>query len=296
MSLKNRRAILAGCARNCGRHLDGVLENMGRLGALFGETAVVVTENDSQDDTRARLDDWLARRPQGHLISLDGLDADVPNRTARIAAARNAYLEFALERYPSFDHLIVFDMDDVNARPIAVDGFQQAVHFLDADATRAAVFANQRTRYYDISAVRHATWSPGDCWKDVAARPRWMSWPTAMITRVHRRQFPIPETAAPVRVRSAGGGLGVYKLSWLLHSRYAGIAADGSDVCEHVPLNLDICARGGALYVFPGLLNDAPAEHLFDASRFSAADVTLMRLIVATQTLVPPWKSLYRTY
>lgn len=292
--LKHLRAVFAGCARDCATHLPSVLQNMSNLAALYKEVDFVIAENDSVDDTKSILRAWMKERPNVNLITLDGLAAAKDKRTDRIATARNACLDHARSgRRKEFDHYVMFDMDAVNTGSIAVEGFVAAVLFLEGACGRAGVFANQKTRYYDLWTVRHARWMPGDIWHDVETRPSWMPRQTAIVLMAHRRQIVIPPTVPPIRVRSAFGGLGIYKMRWVLDGRYEGLNADGTEVCDHVALNLHIHGRGGELYIYTGLLNDAPSEHLFNAARFDRSDGLLMRAIRVQQKIFPPWKRLY---
>lgn len=295
--LRHLRAVFAGAARNCAAQLPGVLNNMSRIAALYGDAAFVIAENDSDDETQSILREWHRDRPNRHLITLDGLAASKHIRTERIATARNSCLEYVrTSACREFDHFVMFDMDDVNMAPIAVEGFVAAVSFLEREPARAAVFANQRSVYYDLWTLRHANWVPGDIWQEFATRPRWLPWGGALILIVHRRQISIHPTAPPIRVRSAFGGLGIYKLRWVLDASYNGFNPDGTEASDHVALNYDIGNRGGELYIFPGLLNEAPPEHLFNPGRFRIYNRILMRAIRVQQAVFPPWKQLYAKF
>ena len=116
----------------------------------------------------------------------------------------------------------------------------------------------------------------------------------AKILYVYRRQFSIPADARPIRVRSAFGGLGVYKMSKILDCRYDGLDSDGRELCEHVPFNQKICDHGGELYIYPKLLNQAPSEHLFAARPLGRRALFVLEAIKLWQAIFPPWKRLYR--
>jgi hypothetical protein len=295
MELKKKRAVFAGVARNCSWFLPNVLQNVSRLAALYEDAAFVIAENDSDDETKSMLRSWLCRQPHGHLIELDGLTAIEPRRTQRIATARNACLDHILSgEYCDYDHLVMLDFDDVNALPISIEDFLAAVNFLEEKPAAAGVFANQAMAYFDVWALRHAIWCPDDCWKQVTARPRWMSSGIAQILYLHRRQFSIPAEARPIRVRSAFGGLGLYKMSKILNCRYEGLDTDGREVCEHVAFNRQICDHGGELYIYPKLLNYPPSEHLFAPHRFGRRTLLVMEAIKLWQAIFPPWKKLDR--
>ncbi len=295
MELKKKRAVFAGAARNCSWFLPGVLRNVSRLAALYEDAAFVIAENDSEDETKSILRCWLRDQSHGHLIDLDGLAAVEQIRTQRIATVRNACLDFIFARtYRDYDYLVMLDFDDVNALPISIEGFLAAVNFLEENPASAGIFANQVSSYYDIRALRHANWCMDDCWKELADKPRWMPAGLAKIHYVYRRQFSIPANTQPIRVRSAFGGLGVYKMSKILDCRYDGLASDGREVCGHVPFNQKICDQGGELYIHPKLLNQSPSEHLFAPHQAGRRALLVMGVVRLWQAFFPPWKRLER--
>src|SRR5262247_1271418 len=123
-TVAERTAVFVGCARNCAAHLDQVLDNVDRMAALYAKAAFIFVENDSQDDTRARIMHWLATRPSGRLLQLDGLAAREPNLAARLAVARNNYLTCLRDTpYADYDDLIVLDFDDVNTLALDMGAF-----------------------------------------------------------------------------------------------------------------------------------------------------------------------------
>ena len=260
-NLSERSAVFVGCARNCEAHLDKVLENIGRLAALYAKAAFVFVESDSQDGTKAQMLQWLAPLPSGTLLQLDGLAATEPRRTARLALARNNALAYLRESpYADYDDLVVMDFDEANSTPLDREAFTAAVEFLHADGQTFGVFTNSRPVYYDIWALRHPNWCPSDCWAEVLAAHD-VSPDEAKERFVYARQVAIDRHQSPIEVASGFGGLGIYRLAKVLPHQYVGITSSGSEVCEHVSLNLALC-RSGRLFIFPALQNLAPRGHL----------------------------------
>jgi glycosyltransferase involved in cell wall biosynthesis len=289
--MRNKRAVFTGMARDCAWHLPSVLQNIERLSNLYSETAVVIVENDSSDATKGILRSWLADRPNGKLIELDGLAAAEPRRTQRIATARNAAMDYIRSSpLKGWDHLVVLDLDEVNSQPISGESFEKAANFLDSDATIAGVFANQVTGYYDIFALRKRGWCSSNCWEQIGARPRWLSPALAKIVYVYARQVAIPQRARPVRVDSAFGGLAIYKISSAASFNYNGLDADNREICEHVDFNIQVSTGGGRLFIYPGLTNVAPCAHLLNPSDFGRRDLILLGLIRLWNTVFPPWQ------
>jgi len=255
--------VVVGCARSCAPHLDQVLNNIDRLCSLYADSAVVIFENDSTDDTASRLAAYVASRPKAHLLTQNGLAAALPDRTKRLAAARNACLEFVRRApYHSYDELLVIDFDEVNQLDIDLGQFTSARAYLQSRADLHGVFANAQPFYYDIWALRHADWSPGDCLVEFHANAA--ARPDAFQEFVHRRTMPLDPTAAPIDVRSAFGGLGLYRMRSALAGTYEDpTPAGGIGQCEHVRFHETIlAAKGGTFAIYPALVNRTPWEHV----------------------------------
>jgi hypothetical protein len=268
----SRRALIAGVARDCGPHLSGVFANLERIASCYDEVAFCFVENDSTDDTQARLAQFGRGRPSFHLFNLDGL-GQLPIRTLRLEYARNLYLSFA-RTHPSvaqFDELVVIDMDDAGGFPLEPDRFRAARARLDQDAGLAGVFANQRGLYYDLWALRAAGWCPDDVWlaMAVACMTPGVDDESAYERVMAPRVRSIDPGAAVIDVDSAFGGLGIYRLSALRASpatyhgaqmhvlpvQNNGLAIVRMQCCEHVSLNLGLRAAGHRLCIDPALIN-----------------------------------------
>jgi len=165
----------------------------------------------------------------------------------------------------TYDHLVVADLDNALAAPLAAKTFAKAAHWLDATPTRGGVFANGRPRYYDIWALRHEIWSPNDCWQAVWFRDPDQDQHRLQISQVFSRMVKIPSWLPPIRVLSAFGGIGIYKLQLAIGARYIGLDGLGRETCEHVAFNTAVGASGGQLYVYPSLVTQSPVEHLAEA-------------------------------
>ena len=71
----------------------------------------------------------------------------------------------------------------------------------------------------------------------------------------------IEESSKPINVKSAFGGLGIYKKSLFEKSYYCGLSADGSEVCEHVSFHELLHEEGHNMYINPKLINCIWNEH-----------------------------------
>jgi hypothetical protein len=266
-----RSAVFVGCARDCEQHLDGVLANIAGAAGTFAQSAFVFVENDSRDATAAKLRAFGRGLERFDLQALADQDALYPTRTERLAAARNRYLDVirssALRNY---GYLFVYDMDDVNAARQSVDNILRAVEFLEAAPDHAAVFANQLNYYYDVFALRHPTKCPGSAWEEVFdyVCAHQVSDEVAFKATYEKRMFNIGPDTPLIEVDSAFGGLGIYKMSYVLDGCYTGThtktcVENGREhrmlwqVCEHVSLHANIRRRAGRLFIAPWMINAA---------------------------------------
>jgi hypothetical protein len=286
-------AIFVGTARNCARWLPDVLANLANLSRLYNRTAFIFAVSDATDATATLLRNWMGQERAGKVLDLGELAGRFERRTERIAHARNACLEeLRGSAFADYGHMVVADMDDVLAAPLDLGAYARAAGWLDDATDRAAVFASASPRYYDIWALRHPTWCPHDCWHRIWGRPAGESFEAAKFREVFARQIALPPHMQPIEVRSAFGGLGIYRTPHALKSRYVGLDAQGREVSEHVAFNQAIGGAGGRLFVFPELQVRAPQQHLYNAEEFSLRWRAAMRLHEAVERYRPAWRRL----
>jgi glycosyltransferase involved in cell wall biosynthesis len=268
--MKFEKAVIVGCLKNSAEFLPRVFENLEKLASCFAEVSFIFIENDSTDATKATISAWGAQQSHFKLFSMDGLDAYEKNRTVRLEIARNAYIsaihqDEALHHY---DHLIVMDMDDRGAHPLSLDAVATALGFLNEKHERAAVFANQSVKYYDLWALRHPQLCPFDFWHEVLAQALHVSSDQEAFDKVYATVPKcIPVDTPPIQVESAFGGLGIYKMRFVLNNkaRYIGheykyfvgesMVFSKLQTCEHVSFHQGISAQGGQMFILPYLVN-----------------------------------------
>ncbi|QWD87133.1 hypothetical protein AOC06_00695 [Polynucleobacter paludilacus] len=280
-----KRVIFAGIARDCEKFLPNVLEEISSLSEIFIDSAFIFLENDSQDLTKKILNDWGQSKNNFTLLNMDGL-GQLPIRTLRLEYLRNTYIEFIKKNdvISNFDYLLTLDMDDVNTEGLNIDRFIESVQFLDAAADRAAVFANQEGIYYDMWALRHKELCPGDIWEEALdfVDKFKLSDVEAYQKTFRKRILSFDKNRDFVEVDSAFGGIGIYKLSYVLNNPnpYLGskvkvlMSADKKvlisrmQVCEHVHFHRGIRAIGGKLFINPALINFKNKNENFNPSFF----------------------------
>jgi glycosyltransferase involved in cell wall biosynthesis len=270
------RVIIAGTAQNCSDYLSAVLKNIDNISELFSEVGYVFVKNDSTDNTRQLLQEWGGNKTNFHLIDFDGLK-NVPARTVRLEIARNAYIE-AIKYYKNlkdFDYLIVLDMDEVGAYSIETQAVFDVLQFLESSPSRAAAFANQKGAYYDMWALRHPTICPNDVWEEVLnySTKNKCSDDEAYAQTLAKKIFSLDEIKEPIQVDSAFGGMGIYKMQYVLNNpnpylgsitKIISLGDSGTgfvkkQVCEHVHFHAGIKSQAGEMFIIPNLINGVNA-------------------------------------
>lgn len=247
--------VVAGVARDCGKSIAATLEALRNASVGFRRADFAIVESDSTDETRQELN-RLASEMDLSFECLGRLADTIPARTQRIAHARNRMVELVREKYPDNDYVIVADLDGVNDN-VTKAGIESAWSSIEP---WDVVTANQPGRYYDIWALRHASWSPNDCWQAARELEPVFGRNQARRLAVWSRQANLPTHAPLLEVDSAFGGLAIYRSDAFFSGQYSGIN-DGLEVCEHVPFHECIRAAGFRIFINPALLNRPQAEH-----------------------------------
>jgi len=256
-STSRRRLVVAGTARNNGRHLDRVLKTILRIveEGSFELYRCVFYENDSDDDTLAVLQSWALKdaslKDKVDVISEKNVTST--QRTVTLARGRNRLWERfkELDKEKPIDFILMLDMDDVNNDLKGV-----AECFQLPAGGWGACCANQYRIYYDLWALRtFDDWV--DC--DVMVNNCNMTLDEKLLKFRH-----IPASTPPIHVRSCFGGAVLYQYQQIKKTdaryfgEYRGGELNGTRICEHVPFHEAIQRSNPAfkLYIQPRMLNE----------------------------------------
>ncbi|MEM5787804.1 MAG: hypothetical protein AAGU11_10845 [Syntrophobacteraceae bacterium] len=217
--------VICAITRNDAEVLPLTIGRIEKLGSLFSDYRVIVFENDSIDATPDILKRWEKANSRVKILSgsLRGSPVAFGTRTEKLAWFRNRYLDEMRNsaEYESFNYVIVLDMDLKGGW--SYDGVASSFSRLDWDAaaSNSIGYHNLRRTYYDTYALK----------------------PESILTRglsgkILGNGSQIQRNGSFIEVRSAFGGLCVYRKDKLLSRKYSGIL-EGRPVSEHVPLNSD---------------------------------------------------------
>lgn len=251
-----------GTVRDCFKFLEQDVLKLSKAFALFKDLHWFIVESDSSDRTVDCLATLQALVPNFHYKSMGQLASDMPLRTDRIAFCRNACLD-EIKTNPLLmgaKYLVVADLDNSQSQ-LTLEGVMSSFERDDW----GGVTSNQSGLYYDIWALRHPVWNPGDCWQQkIFLESMKLSKAVSTYSAVHSRMIEVPLESAWIEVESSFGGLGIYKTEFFNQARYIGLCENGvkgGQVCEHVAFNESLRANGAKIFINPKMVNSSLNEH-----------------------------------
>jgi len=237
---------------------------------------IYLVESDSDDQTSNLLMDLEEKYANLKYVKLGKLKHQIPNRIDRIRHCRNQYVHWLRENYVTklWDYVIVVDLDGMNKR---IDAAAINSCFLSA-ISWDAVFANQKYGYYDIYALRHATWMPYDCFRVLnimkqKLRVKLLTKPIRgfLLKRfyfdqlrrklIYDKMLKIPKNSDWIQVDSAFGGLAIYRTKLFLKNDYCIIHEKGHIRSEHIDFHEKCIKDDYNLYINPRLINSTWNEY-----------------------------------
>lgn len=270
--------LVVGVARNCGKSIG---DDVGRISQALQPAQSVswlIVESDSDDATAEELSKLALSIDRFQFISLGALRETTPQRTARIALCRNAYVDAMREnpRYANIDYVIVADFDGINSE-ISQSAIESCWQRNDWDVCAA----NQNAPYYDIYALRHPYWCPCDWMQQYdflnaisgeSEKNRYIA--------LRSKQITIPIDHDWIEVDSAFGGFAIYKRDLFHMSSYSGLTHDGDEVCEHVRFHALLRKGKAKIFINPALINTKYTDHTNCLTRVNKLKSMLRRVII----------------
>lgn len=262
--LENKKILIVGVIRNGGKTIQSEIYSLQKAFCDFGEIHWLIIESDSEDNTIEKLSELSKSVKNFKYKSVGRLSELMPFRTERLAFCRNIYLDEIRNNpfYSDCEYIAVADLDCVN-NLLTSDGVRSCFEKNIWDVCTA----NQLGNYYDIWALRHPIWNPGDCWEQFRYLNQFakssQDSANLLYAAVHSKMIVIPQDAEWIEVESAFGGLAIYRRETLLNvnCKYIGLNKDGIEVVDHASLHLAIIQNGYKIFINPRLINTDFTEH-----------------------------------
>lgn len=252
MRAKKSRIVIAGLLQNAAFQIPRLRDQCKIIAASYQDYRVVIVENNSKDESRKYLLEWAAKDPKVIILCQDPFvtqakECDInylfartvpddhspmPQRIQKMAFLRNIYMEHIHQYYKNYDFLCVMDMDLQGLFPL--DGLMHTMYLLDSNSQGGksidGVAGNgmllrdsEDFYYYDSFAFVEENESP--MWEDARSKSEHDTYVHQNITQRYSSQM------MPDKVRSAFGGVALYRLPAVIKNRYDYSSTHYS--CEH---------------------------------------------------------------
>lgn len=265
MNLKDKSCSICILARDCEKGCRHNISKIEELRSYFGNSYVVLIENDSKDCTKDLLLKWKDESTNIYLCSEDTNQVTIPKasqkclypgtsctRIEKMASFRNRYLDILINNNITTDYIIVIDID---LDDFSVEGIIDSIINAPRDWTGLFAYGVQYwnigkiiffKKYYDNYAYvpensESLAFTYEQRLKNIDSIERKFRFGT--------RYFPCI---------SAFGGIGIYKYENLITKRYKCeknlISLTDEAICEHISVNTGsneknyICKNMKALY------------------------------------------------
>lgn len=265
MSLRDKSCSICILARDCEAGCNRNIPKIEELRSYFGQSYVVVIENDSKDSTKSILVNWQNKSSNIILCSENTNQVTIPSqsknclypgtscsRIEKMASFRNKYLHILNDKNLVTDYIIVIDID---LDDFSVEGIIDSINNAPKDWTGLFAYGIQYwgignkilfKKYYDNFA-----YVP----KNSISLAFTYEQRLKNIDKIDRN-FKFGKKFFPCI--SAFGGIGVYKYEHLISKKYEckenKISLTDEAICEHISVNIGktehnyICKNMLALY------------------------------------------------
>ncbi|WP_315542951.1 hypothetical protein [Capnocytophaga leadbetteri] len=254
MNVSDKNIVICMLARDCARSITKNIPKIERLRSFFKNTAVVIIENDSKDNTKEVLRNWEQNsvgvksilQDFGTLTIASSEDREMRsyNRIEKMATYRNMYIGY-IENNINFpiDYVIVIDIDILD---FDIIGIIKTIE--EAPNNWGGLFANGTQklslfgrvisrRQYDLFAFKE--------------REDSIITPYEMFQQKRKLDRMIDKTSY-LNCFSAFGGIGIYKWDAIKGLKYAAEKnpnSEGEYMAEHIPFHKGIINRGYSNYI-----------------------------------------------
>lgn len=279
----NYSVAICALARDCE---SALIHNIPKIEALrkhFRDSAVIVVENDSVDETKAVLDQWSNSSKHITIISQDFNTTTIPSQSSsnlypgtslyrieKMASYRNIYLDWIERQTAKFDLIIMVDIDVLS---FSEDEILNTINL--APSNWGGIFANgyTDTKFADCSvySMFHDMYAYSE---NLPAKKPYITYgklfelKKQMNRKLSKQKF--------LKVISAFGGFAIYKSCAITGLRY-GAYANGDiymeALCEHIMFNNEVTKRGYDCYI------DRDLKVYYGKSEF----------IIVIRNLLPLW-------
>lgn len=250
-------APVKNCATNLQKNIDFIKELIKQK--KFDSIQLFILESDSTDGTKTILKD-LNGNNFINIFYENDLHLRIPNRVNRIAYCRNYLIKKILDYKVNFDFYIPLDLDIDLFALSNVDEFFELVSELYQRNDNDVYFPNSKPYYYDVAALRSESWVDNDPWFQYYKFAKYIPIGKVFfrLYYVFRKQKNISTSSKPISVKSAFGGIGIYKINNIKLKNLSYLSDNHGFSADHVFFNQNFSNK----YIIPSWVVRAPIEHI----------------------------------
>jgi len=253
--MKNNKAIFCFTVKNEEKSLKKKFALIDEIKNIFQDYYLIYVISDCTDGSEKMINNYLKdNNYKGKLIIKNFNNNE--KRLVKLEKSRNAYLDHIKsdQDLKMFDYLLVMDVDGVNN----LLNKKKIINSLNSQINWNAIFANQNFFYYDLFALRIKGIFEDNCFDEIIKS--YLKNKKIPLNNFFKekllKNFKIIKNNPQnhIKVESAFGGLGIYKLKNVINSETYYNSNNGND-CEHVHFNKLISQKFGGLFIDKHLTN-----------------------------------------
>ena len=270
----NKKIIICATIKNEEKNLSNFFSIIDRLKHLFKEYYIILIESDSIDQTYS-LGKIQLKNLNGKIIKVS--TKQFTQRTEKISHCRNQYLSIIKKdiNLKKFDYMIVMDVDNINNK---LNPTNLVNSIKKAPKNWIGIFPSQIFSYYDLWPLRIKGYLEHDCFASMISDLKTMTAKKSYIKNVFNYYFIINKFKHRfIKVKSAFGGMGIYKIKYILRGKYS---TNKGKFSEHVNFHKSISHENKSFYIDKKLINSYGLnEHFLKAIFYTVSGYYLNKLI-----------------
>jgi len=272
----NKKSVFCITVKNEEKNLELLFKTIDNIVNLFKEYYIIFVESDSKDDSKKIIQKYIKIKKNSIMITKNFNNNF--NRLKKLEISRNIYLDYIKKNkfLRKFDYMFVLDCGNVNNKLT-----QEMIKKSITKRVWTAIFPTQSIFYYDIWALRIKKLLNHDCFEmflNQINQNTKLDQKKIFYQNVSKFFFLNNFYASRyIKVNSAFGGLGIYKIKNILKFSYNSKKSTNS---EHVVFNEKINKKFGNLFIDKKLINSSGINvHTFNGILCSISNYFVERFL-----------------
>jgi len=270
----NKKIVICTIVKNEEKNIKNFFYLIKKISNFFLDYYVIIVESDSTDKTY-KITNNIIKNFKGKLVKTK-TKSNWP-RTKKISYCRNIYLKLisSYKKLRKFDYVFVIDADNVNNQ-IDLNMLKKTIK--DLPNNWIGFFPNQKFIYYDLYALRIKKYFEFDCFEKMISNLNLLSPRKSYFKNIFKNFFIINQFKKRfIKIESAFGGLGIYKLKYVLNKKYSSL---NGKYCEHVFFNKSLLKKNNFLYIDKKFINSFGFnDHFFKGIIYSLSNYFSNKLV-----------------